>query len=123
VAGIGPIGSGRRAATPRNPEPPILGMFWNLVVVAIPDTADGFLARTHPTAMAAVTAAGLDIREFEGRVAIDVACFDQRSFPSGCEWLDSQSQIEVSLETDDLIPTNVNVNSTFVSFDKTSVHR
>jgi len=122
VAGVGPSHSGRQPAIFRDPDTgldePTLGRLWNLVLVVLPPEADAFARAAHP---AATVPAGTEIREFEGRVALDSACFDSPSFPSGCSWLDSQSQIEGAIGDSDLIPTLVNVNSVFMSVDQSAV--
>ena len=46
------------------------------------EQADRIVAlAAHP---AVTVPTGADIREFEGRVALDATCFDAPSFPSGC---------------------------------------
>jgi hypothetical protein len=124
VAGVGPLWSGRPATITQNSagsDAPRLGMFWNLVLAALPTGADAFHVSNHMGATAIATEAGIDIREFEGRVALNASCFDDPLFPTSCFWLDSQARIEGALGSGGIVVTKVNVNSVFVSIDKTPV--
>jgi hypothetical protein len=125
VAGVGPLRSGRSAATIRDPVTggthPRLGMFWLLVLAVLPSGSEVFHLEDHPRAAMGAVAAGVDIREFEGRASMNEGCFDEASFPTSCLWLDSQSRIEDALGPAGTVATKLTVNSTFVSFDKTPV--
>lgn len=127
VAGVGPLGSNRPAVVVPSATTgtiqPRLGMFWQLVVALLPPGAEVFQLSNHPGADDLATAAGLDVRAYEGRVAFDNRCLDDGSFPTGCTWLDSQARIEGALGQAGIIGTEITVNSPFLLFDRTPVSR
>ena len=129
VAGVAPLWSNRAVPSVGTQiaasglSQPRLGMFWRLFLAVLPAGAETFLLSNHPGAGALATAAGLDTRAYEGRVALGSACFDDGSFPTGCAWLDSQARIERALGAARIVDTDLNVNSPFLLFDKVPVNR
>jgi hypothetical protein len=128
VAGVGPLGSGVPADVGVGPKhgwpQPRFGGFWRVTTATLPPAGGPFHADGHPTAAAAATGAGIDVKEYEGRVALDAACFDDAAhFPGGCTWLDSQARVESLLGAGALAPTELTATCPFVFYDKTPVER
>jgi hypothetical protein len=131
VAGVGPLFSGKAADVDSGPDwaQPHFGGYWHLYGAVLPPSADGFYARgddgeiLHPVAVEAANTAGIDLLEYEGRVALDKTCFDQPDFPVSCYWLDSQARVEGALGAANLIPTEISGTCPFVFYDKKPVRR
>lgn len=127
VAGVGPFLSGRAADVgwdaAGRPQPRF-GAFWRVYAALLPMEAGPFQADAlHADAVAAAQAAGVDPLELDGRVALDMKCFDEPSFPAGCVWLDSQAKVEAILGPASLIATEITGTCPFVFYDKQAVKR
>jgi hypothetical protein len=124
VAGVGPLFSGLPAAVSIDavtgwPQPHF-GAFWRVYLAVMPAGAGPFLAADHPAAT--VPSPG-DIKDYEGRVALDTTCFDDASFPAGCSWLDSQAKVEATLGASNLIKTEIMGTCPLVFYNKKPVKR
>jgi hypothetical protein len=123
VAGVGPLFSGRAAdvgvdAATGWPQPRF-GAFWRVVLAVLPAGAGPFLAAEH----AGNKPAGVDLKDYEGRVALNAACFDQPDFVSSCAWLDSQARVEASLGPGSLVVTEITGTCPLVFYNKMPVKR
>ncbi len=102
---------------------PGAGALWRIYKATLPRGAGAFHGSAHPAAVASLPA-GSDALELEGRVALDVGCFDDTAgFPDGCVWLDSQAQLESMLGSASLQPTAMTATCPFVLYDKQAVAR
>jgi len=102
---------------------PGAGALWRIYKVTLPRGAGAFHGSAHPAAVASI-AADSDALELEGRVALDVGCFDDAAdFPDGCVWLDSQAKLESLLGSASVQPTAMTANSPLVLYDKQAVAR
>jgi hypothetical protein len=124
VAAVGPLFSGKAAdvgvdAATGWPQPHF-GAFWRVHLAVLPATGGAFDRDEH----AGVSVpAGMDIRDYQGRVALDTACFNEPTFPGGCTWLDSQAKIESILGASAIVPTQIMGTCPFVFYDKKPVKR
>ncbi|HEY7372323.1 MAG TPA: hypothetical protein VIF57_09210 [Polyangia bacterium] len=123
VAGVGPLFSGRAAdvgvdAATGWPQPHF-GAFWRVYLAVLPAGAGAFAAADHP----ATNPAGVDLLDYQGRVALDAKCFDQPDFPTGCTWLDSQARIEAILGARNLLATEITGTCPLVFYNKKPVKR
>jgi hypothetical protein len=124
VAGVGPLFSGQPAAVSIDaatgwPQPHF-GAFWRIYLATLPAGAGPFLAADHA---GVTTSDGSDIKDFEGRVALDTTCFGRADFPTGCFWLDSQAKVETALGASNLTKTEIMGTCPLVFFDKKPVKR
>ena len=102
---------------------PGAGALWRIHKATLPRSAGAFHRSIHPTVVASL-AASSDALEFEGRVALDVGCFDDTAgFPGGCVWLDSQAQLESMLGSASLQATAMTATCPFVLYDRQAVAR
>jgi hypothetical protein len=112
------LGAGDVASDPAGPRPRYGGL-WRLYKVWLPGTAGPFHGADHP---AARDASAADPLEYEGRFALDKACFDAAAnFPGGCVWLDSQAQLESVLGEGHLEPTDIMQTGPIVLWQKKAV--
>ena len=124
VAAVGPLFSGQPAnvsidAVTGWPQPHF-GAFWRVYLAVLPAGAGPFLSADHP--LTTVPAPG-DIKDYEGRVALDTTCFDAINFPTSCFWLDSQAKVETTLGASNLIKTEIMGTCPLVFYDKKPVKR
>jgi hypothetical protein len=123
VAGVGDLFSGEEAEVNTDPatgDPqPQFGGFWRLDLAALPGGAGPFDVATH----AAAAPAGVDLKDYQGRVALDVSCFDAPTFPTSCTWLDSQASIEDALGAANITETEIMQAAPLVFYDKKPVKR
>jgi hypothetical protein len=123
VAGVGPLFSGEAAEVDLDPATgnpqPRFGAFWQIDLAVLPAGAGAFDLAKH----AAPAPSGVDLKDYQGRVALDVGCFDDAVFPNSCVWLDSQEQIEETLGDQNIIPTEILQTGPFVFYDKKPVKR
>jgi hypothetical protein len=128
VAGVGPLFSGEAAdvgidVTTGYPQPHF-GGYWRLITALVPPAADAFRSAEHSTTVSAATGMGVDIKQYEGRVALDAGCFaSATTFPNQCKWLDSQANIEHALDPTALVETEVTEAAPFVFYDQLPVKR
>ncbi len=122
VAGVGPLGSGKTAEVAVDPvsgrPEPRFGGLWRVHLAHLPPGAGPFHAAEHP---AAATAAGATALDYEGRVALEMTCFNDAAFPAGCRWLDSQEKIEMALGLAAIAPTEITASAAFVMYGKKPV--
>jgi hypothetical protein len=123
VHGVGPLFSGRAAdvgvhAATGWPQPRF-GAYWRLYKAMVGGATKVFRASDNPQ----VAPVDVDLKEYEGRVALNGACFDALDFPTSCAWLDSQERIERLLPSSSIIPTEITETSPFVFYDKKPVKR
>jgi hypothetical protein len=114
VMGSAPLGSRRPAEFVAGR--PRFGAYSRLTFAVAPATAAAFAAETEPAAVEALAAKMIDPKVYQGRVALDRACFAKPEFPMGCQWLDSQTKIEDLLGPQNLLPTEVTMCSALVFF-------
>lgn len=111
------LGAGEVAMDASGPRPRYGGL-WRLYKVFLPASAGPFHGVDHPAARDRAT----DPLAYEGRFALDVTCFnDDRSFPDGCVWLDSQAQLEAVLGDGHLEATNITQTGPIVFWQKQAV--
>jgi hypothetical protein len=128
VAGAGALFSGEAAqvqidAATGLPQP-WFGGYWRLVTAVLPPAADAFHASAHMATTTAAMGMGVDIKQYEGRVALDAACFaSATTFPTHCTWLDSQAAIEEALDPTALVETELTEAAPFVFYDQLPVKR
>jgi hypothetical protein len=122
VGGVGDLFSGATAAEGDATaafSAPHFGAFWRVTEAILPAGAGAFHAGEHP----GVAPAGVDLVDYEGRVALDATCFAAADFPAGCSWLDSQAKIEAALSHDSIVPTELLVTCPFVFYGGKPVQR
>jgi hypothetical protein len=131
VGGVGPLLSGQKAdvsviADPTDPANPAkmraqphFGAFWRVHLALVPPGAGVFNTTEHP----AVAPAGVDLKEYQGRMALNAACFTDSASFATCDWLDSQAKIETTLGAANIIPTEIMGTCPFVFYDKMPVKR
>jgi hypothetical protein len=112
VAGVGPLFSGRPADVSYNATGnpwPRFGAWWRVYAAIVPATAGAFHAASLTAEQMAALALKTDLvlADYEGRVAVDGACFADPKFPASCLWLDSQASVEAHLGTANLIKTEI----------------
>ena len=95
---------------------PHFGAFWRVYGAVVPDSAAAFAAADHPGAF---VPAGVDILEYEGRVALDQSCFNGDI--TLCNWLDSQAKVEQTLGAGSLIATEITGTCPLVFYNKLPV--
>lgn len=123
VAGVGDLFSGEEADVDTDPatgDPqPQFGGFWRLDLATLPSGAGPFDVATHTAA----APAGVDLKDYQGRVALDVTCFNDTGFPGSCTWLDSQAQIEEALGAANIAETEIMQAGPLVFYNKKPVKR
>jgi hypothetical protein len=125
VGGVGELFSGatadedEAAADATGFSQPHFGGFWRFHQAIVPPGAAAFTAGALP----GPAPAGVDLKLYQGRVALDAACFARSDFPAGCDWLDSQAKIEATLGTMGIVPTEVLSTCPFVYYDGKPVTR
>jgi hypothetical protein len=115
VLGAGDFGGDATEPRPR------FGGLWRLIKVVLPGSAEAFHASKYPDA--AMHAAG-DPLDYEGRFALDSACFQgtaANNFPNDCVWLDSQGQLETILGAAHLVATEIMQTGPLVLYNKQAV--
>jgi len=95
---------------------PRFGGYTRLHIAIAPATSAAFDAAAQPMAVAALMERMEDPRPYQGRVAVDRACFARMDFPMGCAWLDSQTKIEDVLARANILRTDVTMASSLVVF-------
>lgn len=112
------LGSGEVLDSTAGPRPRYGGL-WRVHEVHLPGSAKAFHGDEYPDAVARATG---DPLEYEGRYALDGACFQApKDFPGGCVWLDSQSQLESVLGAGSLVATEVTQTGPIVLYRKLPV--
>jgi hypothetical protein len=119
------LGSGDVAIDPASGRPrPRTGGLWRVYKAVLPPTAEVFHGAAHPAARDAAMRGGGDPLDYEGRYALNAACFEDgaaNGFPNGCTWLDSQAQLETLLGADKLIATEITQTGPLVLYGKQAV--
>jgi hypothetical protein len=127
IAGVGPLWSGRPAEVAIDPvtgNPQLrFGAFWRVYFAILPPGASPFHISEQETARNNAVANGADPLEYEGRVAVNPQCFQDRAFPAGCYWLDSQAKVEGLLGSAGIVRTGITGTCPLVFFDKKPVQR
>ena len=112
------LGSGEVLGSTAGPRPRYGGL-WRVHEVRLPVSAKAFHGDEYPDAVARATG---DPLEYEGRYALDGACFEApKDFPGGCVWLDSQTQLESMLGAGSLVATDVTQTGPIVLYRKLPV--
>jgi hypothetical protein len=123
VGAVGALFSGRAADVTRDPAgtwtQPHFGGFWRIYLALVPTGAGVFDVAENP----AVAPIGVDLKEYQGRMALDKTCFADSATFLTCKWLDSQSKIEATLGAANLIPTEIMGTCPFVFYEKLPVKR
>jgi hypothetical protein len=123
VGGVGPLFSGQAADVSVDPDTghtqPHFGAFWRVHLALIPAGAGAFHTAEHPD----VAPAGVDLKEYEGRMALDRRCLESSTSFATCDWLDSQAKVEAALGAANIIPTEIMGTCPFVFYDKQPVKR
>jgi hypothetical protein len=124
VGGVGPLFSGAKPDVGWAPSKdgttlwpqPHFGAFWRVYGAVVPASAAPFTAADHA---GATVPAGVDIKEYEQRVALDSTCFNGDL--TLCTWLDSQAKIEQTLGAGNLIATEIMGTCPLVFYNKLPV--
>ena len=119
------LGAGEVVLDPASGQPrPRYGGLWRVVKATLPASAAAFHGDLYPAARDAAMRANGDPLDYEGRVALDMTCFEDAAasdFPDGCVWLDSQARLEALLGAGRLVSTEISQTGPIVLYDKQAV--
>ncbi len=138
VIGTGPIGSGTPARVTAGGVPQF-GALSRLYLTVLPTSAGVFIPSSQPALRNYFSSFGgirvdpinsaiesrPDAKDYVGRVALNsAACFAApATFPSGCQWLDSQYAIETNLVQASLVRQEVLLTSPVLFYNGLKVGR
>ena len=132
VIGTGPIGSGRPARLTASGMPQF-GNLSRVYLTLLPPTAGVFIPTSQSSLRSYFASLGgirvdpinpaiearTDAKDYSGRVALNSAsCFSNpATFPSACQWLDSQAALEINLGPGRLLQQDLLLTSPVLYFN------
>jgi hypothetical protein len=100
-------------------DPPRSGAFWRIYKATLPAGAGAFSSASFT----GVAPTGVDLKDYDGRVAVDTSCFAAATFPDACSWLDSQHKIVAALPPSSIEATEIMTTRPWVFYGKKPVKR
>jgi len=111
VAGIEPLD--------KSGDAPHSGALWQIYKATVPAGAGAFSSASFT----GVPPADVDLKDYDGRVALDTSCFAAATFPDACSWLDSQDKIVAALSPGSIEATEIMTTRPWVFYGKKPVKR